>query len=162
MQFYLSLLSFVIILNSVTSQTFKIGCLLPELHFDYYRSIEDLNESTQSFSQCKKSNSRKEIAIWNAISFASKEMARLFHDFYSCEISLSQAETQVLFILMFYIFIFIFFNTFIFKCDVSYGTQSFFELAKNNHQTLMIFGGSCDSSTKSIAESVQYFNLTMV
>lgn len=48
------------------------------------------------------------------------------------------------------------------KCDVSYGTRSFFELAKDIQKTLIVFGGSCDSTIKPIAESVQFFNLTLV
>ena len=49
-----------------------------------------------------------------------------------------------------------------FKCDVSYGTRSFFELAKETKSTLFMFEGLCDSTIKPIAESVQFFNLTLV
>lgn len=97
MRLNLLTLNLVLILHSATSQNFKIGSLLPELHFDYLPSVADSNEPIQQSLQCKISNTKKEIAIWNAISFATKEMSRLFRDFYSCDISLSQAETQVLY-----------------------------------------------------------------
>ena len=80
-------------------------------------------------------------ALDSAISFASQRLSFLFRELYGCHLEIDRAST---------------------KCDVSYGTRSFFELAKNTSRTLLVFGGSCDSTIKPIAESVQYFNLTML
>jgi len=100
----------MILYSSTTSQKFKIGSLLPELHVDYSPLLSSSNELIQQSTQCKVSSIRKEIAIWNAIWFANKEMARLFRDSYSCDISLSQAETHVV-----NLFYYIFFTIFYFK-----------------------------------------------
>ncbi len=96
MRFNIFILIIVMILySSATSKNFKIGSLLPALHLDYLPLKTDSKEASQQSLDCKISNTKKEIAIWNAISFANKEMTRLFREFYSCDISLSQAETQV-------------------------------------------------------------------
>nr|QVK45717.1 G protein-coupled receptor [Proales similis] len=89
------------------------------------------------------SSARKDLApsVWSAVNFASQQLSRLYKDQYDCDISLTQAETH---------------------CDVSYGTRSFFELAKDTRRTLMVFGGSCDTTIKPIAESVKFFNLTLL
>ena len=53
-----------------------------------------------------------------------------------------------------------FFKLFI-KCDIAYGTKSFFDYANETQSTLLMFGGSCDI-LQQIAESVKFFNLTIV
>lgn len=80
-------------------------------------------------------------SIANAIQFASNKLSELFFKDYGCKVKLDPAST---------------------KCDVSYGTRSFFELAKNVKSTLFVFEGSCESTIKPIAESVEFFNITLL
>lgn len=127
-------------INSIKSaqnkRVFNIGGLLPDSYLlkrlENRSSVLDIDNENCHYD---------ELTALDAIRFATKKLSALFEQFYGCSIQLNSADTH---------------------CDVSYGTRSFFELAKDIQRTLIVFGGSCDSTIKPIAESVQFFNLTML
>lgn len=152
-------------------EKFKIGSLLPDLIYDndnnnindydsnYFKWMQATqhqlpthsniynnnnnrnNKNNNNFTNIGGRDSRADNDVSKAVRFATTRLSEYFLSKYGCEIGLDSADT---------------------KCEVSHGTRSYFELAKKNRQTLALFGGSCDTTIKPIAESVPFFNLTLL
>lgn len=133
--------SLFVVLSSalvVAGSQFKIGSLLPE----QLKFSSNPFESYQAASNSRNRNITDATDfVNNAIGFATHKLSEFFDENYGCKIALDSADT---------------------KCEISHGTRSYFELAKDNHQMLVLFGGSCETTIKPIAESVPFFNLTLV
>lgn len=131
-----------ILIVGVNGEKFKIGSLLPDLIYEQHNEFNgNRNNRNNSNNQNVIRDPRADNDVSKAIRFATTRLSDYFLKKYGCEIGLDSADT---------------------KCEVSHGTRSYFELAKKNRQTLALFGGSCDTTIKPIAESVPFFNLTLL
>ena len=94
----------------------------------------------KSFNQCFKNDNVQWADALSVFQFAKEKFNYYFKNYYKCDIELDLRSM---------------------KCDIAYGTKSFFDFANDTKSTLLMFGGSCDI-LQPIAESVKFFNLTLV
>ncbi|CAF0720835.1 unnamed protein product [Brachionus calyciflorus] len=120
-------------INNEAQTVFNIGNLLPERNYSLAKNGNIFDDSGSLITL--------ESNITKAINFASEALEKFFLENYNCRFDLNPSDT---------------------RCDVAYGTNSFFELVKDIKRTLLVFIGSCESTIKPIAESVQFFNLTLL